>query len=120
MAGDTLYRIFIGLQISGALGMALILSTAFFSSIVKRCSTWYTFCGSWIISCISYCLLFFAGGRDQTYMPGSKLCITQAAFMYSVPSLYVVASFSLSLVSVSAQNCIVDASPLDSCKHTSF
>ncbi|KAF8900322.1 hypothetical protein CPB85DRAFT_1439603 [Mucidula mucida] len=95
MAGDTLYRIFIGLQISGALGMALILSTAFFSSIVKRCSTWYTFCGSWIISCISYCLLFFAGGRDQTYMPGSKLCITQAAFMYSVPSLTALSTLAL-------------------------
>ncbi|KAF9029149.1 hypothetical protein BDZ89DRAFT_1133230 [Hymenopellis radicata] len=98
MAGDTattLYRFFIGLQISGAIGMALILSTAIFSSIVKRCSTWYTFCLSWTISCVAYCLLFFAGGRDQTYVPGSRLCITQAAFMYSVPSLTSLSTLAL-------------------------
>jgi hypothetical protein len=83
----TLYHLFISLQIIGAVGMSLILLSAFFSTTIKRCSTWYTFCASWIISCLSYSFLFLAGGTNPLYVPSPKLCATQAAFVYSVPTL---------------------------------
>lgn len=85
----TLFYTFIGLQLSGAIGMSLIFLTVVFSSLVKRCSTWYTFCVSWILSCFSYSLLFFVGGSDPSHVPNQNLCITQAALIYSVPTLWV-------------------------------
>ncbi|KAJ3799264.1 hypothetical protein GGU11DRAFT_666182, partial [Lentinula aff. detonsa] len=76
-------------QLSGAIGMAVILFTAIISQKVKRLATWYMFCASWTISCLSYTLLFFVG---QIHLPEPKksICVTQAALMYSVPTLCVI------------------------------
>ncbi|KAK0203930.1 hypothetical protein DFS33DRAFT_1384204 [Desarmillaria ectypa] len=91
----TLFYTFIGLQLSGAIGMSLIFLTVVFSPLVKRCSTWYTFCVSWILSCFSYSLLFLVGGRDLDPVPNQSLCITQAALIYSVPTLTALTTLSL-------------------------
>ncbi|KAJ3785804.1 hypothetical protein GGU10DRAFT_187571 [Lentinula aff. detonsa] len=94
-ASGTITKVFIGLQLSGAIGMAVILFTAIISQKVKRLATWYMFCASWTISCLSYTLLFFAG---QIHLPEPKksICVTQAALMYSVPTL--TASSTLTLL----------------------
>lgn len=91
----TLFYTFIDLQISGVIGISLIFLTVIFSHLVKRCLTWYTFCVSWILSCISYSLLFFVGGSDPNYVPNQDLCITQAALIYSVPTLTALTTLSL-------------------------
>ncbi|KAK0219835.1 hypothetical protein IW262DRAFT_981716 [Armillaria fumosa] len=91
----TLFYTFIGLQLSGAIGMSLIFLTVVFSPLVKRCSTWYTFCVSWILSCFSYSLLFFVGGSDPSHVLNRNLCITQAALIYSVPTLTALTTLSL-------------------------
>lgn len=80
--------LFLALEVSGAFGMALILLSAIVSRKVKRLATWYTFCFSWSLSCVSYLLLFFSGEIHEPE-PTKAICITQAALIYSVPTLYV-------------------------------
>ncbi|KAE9397758.1 hypothetical protein BT96DRAFT_921215 [Gymnopus androsaceus JB14] len=75
--------------------MTLILFSAILSQQVKRLATWYTFCLSWTISCLSYLLLFFFG-EIHSPEPSNVICITQAALMYLVPTL--TASTTLSLL----------------------
>ncbi|KAE9382752.1 hypothetical protein BT96DRAFT_930172 [Gymnopus androsaceus JB14] len=76
--------------------MTLILFSAILSQQVKRLATWYTFCLSWTISCLSYLWLFFSG---EIHSPESSnfICITQAALIYSVPTLTASATLSLLL-----------------------
>ena len=92
---QSIIRAFATLELMGAAGMTLIFATALLSPQVKRCSTWYTFCVSWIVSCLSYSLLFF---RNHFKLNGSLLdsdggvegvCVAQAALVYSVPTLYI-------------------------------
>lgn len=67
--------------------MVIIVSTALFCREIKRSMTWYSFCASWTLSCLSYCLLFFAG-QEPVPIEGSKLCVLQASLIYSCPALY--------------------------------
>ncbi|KDR72762.1 hypothetical protein GALMADRAFT_229023 [Galerina marginata CBS 339.88] len=77
-------RAFIVLNLIGGIGMLLVLLTAILSRRVKRLSTWYSFCFSWILSSISYSLLSFAG-QQTTSTPSYWLCYIQAALIYSMP-----------------------------------
>ncbi|KAF9256403.1 hypothetical protein L218DRAFT_1081384 [Marasmius fiardii PR-910] len=84
----TIAGAFVALELLGAVGMALVLTTALLASNVKRCTTWYTFCASWIFSCLSYCLLFFIKPSKHFFEINTKnICVTQAALIYSVPTL---------------------------------
>ncbi|KAJ7499476.1 hypothetical protein FB451DRAFT_39763 [Mycena latifolia] len=79
-----LVNAFLGLQLAGGLGFSLIVLTALGSRNVKRNSTWYTFCLAWILSSISYTIIFLVGQQDS---PQFGLCATQAAAIYSAPAL---------------------------------
>jgi len=79
-----LVNAFIGLQLAGGLGFSIIVFTALGSRHVKRNSTWYTFCFAWILSCLSYTLIFLVGQQDS---PAFGVCVTQAAAIYSAPAL---------------------------------
>ncbi|KAJ6567421.1 hypothetical protein DFH09DRAFT_1314534 [Mycena vulgaris] len=89
-----LVNAFLGLQLTGGLGLAIIVLTALGSRNVKRNSTWYTFCLAWILSCISYTLVFLAGQQDS---PGFGICVTQAAGIYSAPALTSCATLSFGI-----------------------
>ncbi|KAJ7599169.1 hypothetical protein C8J56DRAFT_915976 [Mycena floridula] len=95
---------FVSLELIGAAGFAFILSTATFFRAVNRSSAWYSFCFSWIISCLSYCFLFFTreasdpaqkdnflNGTEGLFVLGipqaSKSCIVQMSLIYSCPVL---------------------------------
>ncbi|KAJ4468695.1 hypothetical protein J3R30DRAFT_3739396 [Lentinula aciculospora] len=86
------------------MGMFLLLGTAFFSRTqfvqksinssklsnqpINRSRTWYSFCISWIISCLSYCLLFFAMEQfNPNEKPTYGLCLVQAALMAFKPHI---------------------------------
>ncbi|THU75972.1 hypothetical protein K435DRAFT_201315 [Dendrothele bispora CBS 962.96] len=90
---------FIALQLAGGIGMALILITTLFSSSAKRNGTWHSFCISWIVSALSYCLLFFAGQQTvyDKETPSYGLCLTQAALIYSTPPTTGATTFALFL-----------------------
>ncbi|KAH9477546.1 hypothetical protein JR316_0009768 [Psilocybe cubensis] len=61
----TLIRLYVALNIIGLVGMILMVMTASISRKVKRLSTWYSFCVSWILSCSSYLLLFLTGQQTS-------------------------------------------------------
>ncbi|KIK58602.1 hypothetical protein GYMLUDRAFT_98055 [Collybiopsis luxurians FD-317 M1] len=110
---DKLYAAFVALEFSGGLGMSVLFASALLSQtrfmrqikigsssneVINRSQTWFSFCISWIISCISYCLLFFAGQQfDLTQPPTYGLCLTQAALIYSSPPLTGATTFALFL-----------------------
>jgi len=75
---------FLALQLSGGFGLFLVVLTALGSQRVKRNSSWYTFLVAWIISCISYTLVFLFGQQNA---PSFGPCVTQAAGIYSAPAL---------------------------------
>ncbi|KAE9398778.1 hypothetical protein BT96DRAFT_994593 [Gymnopus androsaceus JB14] len=110
-------KVFIVLQMFGGIGMLVLLSSAFLSrtktvqrlkvkvntsnfsiSPILRSRTWYSFCISWTIYCVSYCLLFFAREQfNQDEKPSHGICLVQAALIYSSPPLTGATSFSLFL-----------------------
>jgi len=79
-------RAFVALNFVGGIGLLLVVVTAIFSPNVKRLPTWFSFCASWIFSCISYTLLTSAG-QQLTAHPSYPLCFAQAALVYAVPPL---------------------------------
>ncbi|KAJ3992421.1 hypothetical protein F5050DRAFT_925342 [Lentinula boryana] len=86
-------KVFNALQLLGLIGSVISLVTALFSSVPRQ-PTWYNFFISWIVFCISYLLLFFAGhaygGEPEFY-----LCIAQSSLTYAASPF---ASCSLALV----------------------
>ncbi|KAF9041581.1 hypothetical protein BJ165DRAFT_297597 [Panaeolus papilionaceus] len=85
---------FIVIQLLSCLGMVVLLLSALFSSKIKRLATWYSFCASWVLSCLSYSLLAIAG-QQTTPSPNAPLCAVQAALIYSVPPLTSSATLTL-------------------------
>ncbi|THU97955.1 hypothetical protein K435DRAFT_49036 [Dendrothele bispora CBS 962.96] len=83
----SLVKVFIAFQMVALVGSLLTFITAF-SSSVRRHPTWYNFLASWIISCISYSLLFFGGELNEP-KPSIGLCMTQASLIYAAPPLFV-------------------------------
>ncbi|KAF9004749.1 hypothetical protein BDQ17DRAFT_410389 [Cyathus striatus] len=91
----TIYA-FLTLQLLGGFGMLIILLTAIINSKVKRRSTWYSFCLSWIISPISYGILLLAG-QQFNCNPEHILCLTQTALIYAAPALTTATTLSLAV-----------------------
>jgi hypothetical protein len=79
-------RAFVALNFVGGIGLLMVILTALLSPNVRRLPTWYNFCASWVVSCISYTLLTF-GGQQTTPTPSYPLCSMQAALIYAVPPL---------------------------------
>ncbi|KIK70040.1 hypothetical protein GYMLUDRAFT_538302 [Collybiopsis luxurians FD-317 M1] len=90
-------RAFVALQSIGAFFFLLVMLTAFLSPRVQRYATWYTFCISWIISCLGYTLIVVVNsytaigdGVVSDFPVGSRawhVCLTQAALVYANPVL---------------------------------
>ncbi|KAJ7477265.1 hypothetical protein B0H11DRAFT_2030482 [Mycena galericulata] len=85
---------FLGLQIGAGLGLSILVWTALGSNRVKRNPTWYSFCAAWIVSCISYTFIFLVGQQES---PNFGVCVTQAAGIYSAPSLTGCATLAFSI-----------------------
>lgn len=81
-----LVDVFLALNITAGLGIILVLLTMLLSARVQRQATWINFYVSWVISCTSYSVLFFAG-RQRGAAPSFSLCLTQASLIYGAPVL---------------------------------
>ncbi|KAL0950948.1 hypothetical protein HGRIS_007700 [Hohenbuehelia grisea] len=77
---------FVALQGSAAIALCILLVTASVSRRITRDATWYNFCISWIISCLSYLLLSLAGQQFSS-TPIHAVCLTQASLIYAAPPL---------------------------------
>lgn len=99
----SLFSLFIVLQLTGFTGLVIILFTASVSTLSKkRHPSWSNFIVTWIISCVSYRLVYhpslkfpsvncwfsFLAGAPITWQPEYSLCLTQAALIYTVPTLW--------------------------------
>ncbi|KAJ3888374.1 hypothetical protein GG344DRAFT_79827 [Lentinula edodes] len=92
-SSSALFILFIVFQLIGLVGSILILFTACISKLFrKRHWSWFSFVFSWIVSCVSYSLL---AGAPIDWRPEYPLCLTQAALIYTVPTLYVPLSSQL-------------------------
>ncbi|KAK0489511.1 hypothetical protein EDD18DRAFT_584515 [Armillaria luteobubalina] len=107
---DSVIHTFDALEILGAVGFFLVASTALLSRRVQRHITWFSFCVSWIVSCISYTLLVIAGQALKT-QPTFGLCVTQAALIYAAPPLTGCTTFSLAFYMHTHMRSSPDGSP---------
>ncbi|KAJ7594992.1 hypothetical protein C8J56DRAFT_453784 [Mycena floridula] len=90
-----LIRVFVGLQLFGLFGAIIMLVTVLFSSTAHRHPTWHNFIIAWIISALSYSLLFITG---QLYKTTSfELCFAQTALIYAAPPATAAATLGLVL-----------------------
>ncbi|KAJ3746363.1 hypothetical protein DFH05DRAFT_938939 [Lentinula detonsa] len=87
------FLVFVVFQLIGLAGSILMLLTVCISKTVKRRWSWINFVFTWIVSCTSYSLLVRG---PMNWQPDYPLCLTQAALVYTVPTL--TASASLALV----------------------
>lgn len=81
-----LINVFISFNLFGFFGTILMLLTVCFSRAAPRHPTWFSFAFSWIISTLSYSLLFLAG-RLTGPEPEYGLCLIQSIMVYSAPPL---------------------------------
>ncbi|KAJ6493008.1 hypothetical protein C8R45DRAFT_1095530 [Mycena sanguinolenta] len=89
----TIRNVFYGLQLAGLVGAILMLLTAIiWRKIVRRHASWFNFMITWIISCSSYILLL---GQPVGRTPNHDLCLSQAALIFSVPTLTSAATSAL-------------------------
>ncbi|KAJ4472770.1 hypothetical protein C8J55DRAFT_490983 [Lentinula edodes] len=86
--------IFNGLQIFGFFAVAGLTLTAFFSSRIKRGTTWYNFMIGWILWCISYFALI---GQQTGSCPAFGFCLFQAALVYAGPPANACATLAILL-----------------------
>jgi len=96
MRNNDLTTAFIVLQIIGWVGYTLIVWTVAFAKSIERHHTWINFCLCWLLSCVSYVLLFLAGQQNNPH-PTYQLCLIQASLVYAAPSLTATATLSLVL-----------------------
>ncbi|KAL4252175.1 G-protein coupled receptors family 2 profile 2 domain-containing protein, partial [Pleurotus pulmonarius] len=94
MRDKALTRVFMGMQLFGWAGYTLIIWTVFLSRKIHKHPVWIMFCLSWLISCVSYVLLFLAGEMDSNE-PNHTLCLVQACLIYAVPVLTASATLAL-------------------------
>ncbi|GLB38961.1 hypothetical protein LshimejAT787_0601230 [Lyophyllum shimeji] len=80
---------FIALQILGGALFVLTALSAFIAQLRggSRHPTFFSFCFAWVLFCVSYSLLYFAG--QQGTRPEHGLCVVQSALVYAAPPLYV-------------------------------
>ncbi|RDB27558.1 hypothetical protein Hypma_003850 [Hypsizygus marmoreus] len=93
----SLVQAFVALQIIGGSAFVLVVLSAFVAQRRggSRHPTFFSFCFSWIIFCISYALLSFAGQQVAVPGPDHGLCVVQAALVYAAPPLAGSATVSL-------------------------
>jgi hypothetical protein len=84
-----LVEAFVVLQLVGGALFLLILVLASIAQHrgASRHSTFFSFCLAWIIFCVSYALLAFAGQQISSIPPNHWLCIVQTALVYGAPPL---------------------------------
>jgi len=82
-----LLKLFISLQLFGLFGILIMLVTVIFSRSTPRHAAWYSFAFSWIISTISYSLLFWSGRLTSPDLLPYNLCLIQSMMVYSAPPL---------------------------------
>jgi len=94
--GDSpaLIKVFISFQLFGLFGTILMLVTALCPRSKPRQSTWYSFTISWIISTVSYTLLFW-GGALTGPEPPYTLCLIQGILVYSAPPMTAATTLAL-------------------------
>ena len=83
-----LVQAFVALQVLGGVSFILIFLSAIVAQYRGACRhpTFFSFRLAWIISCVSYSLLFLAGQQNIT-TPDHKLCVVQSVLTYSAPPL---------------------------------
>lgn len=87
-SSPALINVFIAFQLFGLLGALIMLfTTALFRSQAPRHAAWYSFILSWIISCLSYTLLFWAGHLAPQDPVPYTLCFIQGIFIHAAPPL---------------------------------
>ncbi|KDQ22356.1 hypothetical protein PLEOSDRAFT_163253 [Pleurotus ostreatus PC15] len=94
MRDKALTRVFMAMQLFGWAGYTVIIWTVFLSRKIHRHPAWIMFCLAWLISCVSYVLLFLAGEMDSDH-PNGTLCLVQACLIYAVPVLTASATLAL-------------------------
>ncbi|KAF7349349.1 hypothetical protein MSAN_01724700 [Mycena sanguinolenta] len=89
----TIRNVFYGLELAGLVGAVVMLLTAIiWRKIVRRHASWFNFMVTWIISCSSYIFLL---GESVGRTPNHSLCLSQAALIFSVPTLTSAATSAL-------------------------
>lgn len=88
--------LFLSLQLFGFIGASLLLLLVASSKTIKRYSTWFSFCISWIISSFSYLFLFIAGQQMEA-IPNHAVCLIQACLVYAAPVLTGLTALSVAL-----------------------
>jgi len=92
---STLITAFITLQMFGWMGSSIVLLCVVCSRKIQRHATWINLCVTWILSGVSYSLLFLGHQlKDPPYHP---LCLTQAALIYASPPLTAGATIALAI-----------------------
>ncbi|RDB27485.1 hypothetical protein Hypma_003846 [Hypsizygus marmoreus] len=90
-----LIKVFIAFHLVGLFGTLLMLLTLWLSrSTTPRHSTWFSFAFSWIISTVSYTLLFW-GGRLSGPEPEYTLCLIQGILIYAASPLTAATTLAL-------------------------
>jgi len=100
---------FIALQMIGWLGCSILLLTIIFSRKIQRHATWTNLCLAWILSGVSFSLLFL--GHQMKNTPYYPLCVTQAALIYASQTLTSGASVALAIQLLFRVNSLVYSSP---------
>jgi len=95
-ADENLVVLFVVLQTIGFLGSSVVLATALLGKSVKRDGTWINFAVSWVVSPLTYLILFITGQQFQT-TPIWAVCMTQAALVYASPVLTALTAVALAL-----------------------
>ncbi|KAF8816019.1 hypothetical protein BYT27DRAFT_6483839 [Phlegmacium glaucopus] len=72
------------LQIFALIIISAILCTAWFSSSIRRSTTWYSFNFAWLLSCIGSLLI---PGHQTGPLPGHIHCLFQATLVFALPAL---------------------------------
>ena len=91
-AGDPnltpLVIIFDALNLFSAITLSTVLLIAWFSTRIRRVSTWYLYIFSWDIYSLGYLLIL--GYQTGGMTPVRGLCLFQSAMIYATPVLWVV------------------------------
>jgi hypothetical protein len=96
MRNPALITGFVTVEMLGWIGCFILLLTVVLSRKIQRHATWINLCLAWILSGISFSLLFI--GRQQLKdKPNPNLCLLQAALVYASPLLTSSATLSLAI-----------------------
>lgn len=75
---------FDALNLFAVITLSAIFLTAYFSSQIRRVSTWYLYIFSWAVFSLGYLLIL---GHQTNSQPGHGICLVQSMFIYATPAL---------------------------------